>query len=224
VIDWTRIARSAALAAWGAFFVYLQIGGHAARYVGPKTAWVVLVGAVTLPLIAAASLAGVHARGRTPTHRELGGLALLVTPIVLAIMVPAPSLGALAVANKSGGRAPVPQDGSHDGRVRLYEIAWAAESARYAASNGVRPGMRVDFTGFVSKAGAPLGLSRFFVTCCAADAIAYSVKVKPPAGTPSFGDDTWVRVRGTLTGHPGSTLAVAATAIGEIPAPSNPYN
>jgi hypothetical protein len=128
------------------------------------------------------------------------------------------------VANKSGGRAPVPQDSPSDGRVRLYEIAWAAESARYATSNGVKPGMRVDFIGFVSKPGAALRLSRFFVTCCAADAIAYSVKVKPAAGTPAFTDDTWVRVRGTLTGRPGTTLAVAATEIDDVPKPSNPYN
>jgi uncharacterized repeat protein (TIGR03943 family) len=227
VTDWTRLARAIALAAWAGFFAYLELKGRATTYVGPKTAWVVLVGALALPVIALASLAGLRSRRRSPSYRELGALTLLVAPIVFAIMVPAPSLGALAVANKSGGRAPVPQSGSTDGRIRLYEIAWSTESARYAASTGVKPGTRVDFTGFVSKpaaAGAPLKLSRFFVTCCAADAIAYSVTVKPPAGTPGFSDDTWLRVRGALSGQPGTTLAVTATAVDEIPKPANPYN
>jgi uncharacterized repeat protein (TIGR03943 family) len=225
-LDWTRIARGLALGAWGGFFVYLLASGRATTYIGPKTAWVVTLGALLLPLIAVAYLAGARGRGRTPSSRELGGLGLLVAPIILAIMVPAPSLGALAVANKRGHNGP-PQGAPVDGRIRLYEIAWAGESARYAAANQIRPGQAVDFVGFVSKPasrGGPLELSRFFVTCCAADAVAYSVNVKPPAGAASLANDTWVRVRGKLAGRPGTDLTVAATALDEVEQPANPYN
>jgi uncharacterized repeat protein (TIGR03943 family) len=220
-VDWSRIARALALLAWGAFFVYLKASGRATTYIGPKTAWVVTVGAVLLPLIGLAYLLGARARARTPTNRELGGLGLLIAPLLFAIMVPAPSLGALAVANKSKGQ--VPQAAPADGRIRLYEIAWATESARYAKNADIAAGQQVDFTAFVSKP-APLELSRFFVTCCAADAVAYTIKIKPPAGTPKFTDDTWVRVRGTLTGTPGRTFSVAATSIAEVEKPINPYN
>jgi uncharacterized repeat protein (TIGR03943 family) len=225
-LDWSRIARGLALAAWGGFFVYLLASGRATTYIGPKTAWVVTVGALLLPLLALAYLAGARGHARTPSNRELGSLGLLVAPIILAIMVPAPSLGALAVANKRGHNGP-PQGAPVDGRIRLYEIAWAGESARYAANNEIKPGQAVDFVGFVSKPssrGGPLELSRFFVTCCAADAVAYSIKVKPPAGAPGFGDDTWVRVRGKLAGRPGTDLTVAATAIDEVDQPANPYS
>ncbi len=221
-MDWSRIARALALLAWGAFFVFLKLSGRATTYIGPKTAWVVTVGALLLPVIALAYLIGARARARTPTNRELGGLGLLIAPILFAIMVPAPSLGALAVANK-GNKGGVPQAAPTDGRVRLYEIAWSAESARYATGSEIKTGQKVDFTGFVSKP-APLELSRFFVTCCAADAVAYTVKVKPPAGAPKLADDTWVRVRGTLTGTPGRDLSVVATAIDEVEQPVNPYN
>jgi uncharacterized repeat protein (TIGR03943 family) len=189
-LDWSRIARGLALAAWGGFFVYLLVSGRATTYIGPKTAWVVTVGALLLPLIAFAYLAGARGRKRTPSNRELGSLGLLVAPIILAIMVPAPSLGALAVANKRGHNGP-PQGAPVDGRIRLYEIAWAGESARYASNNAIKAGQAVDFVGFVSKPstrGGAIELSRFFVTCCAADAVAYSVKVKPPAGAAGFGD------------------------------------
>jgi uncharacterized repeat protein (TIGR03943 family) len=221
-VDWSRIARALALLAWGAFFVFLKVSGRATTYIGPKTAWVVTVGALLLPLIALAYLIGARAHARKPANRELGGLGLLVAPIVLAIMVPAPSLGALAVANKSSKGA-VPQSAPADGRVRLYEIAWAIDSARYAENAGIKTGQKVDFTGFVSKP-APLRLSRFFVTCCAADAVAYTVTIKPPAGAPKLSDDSWVRVRGTLTGRPGRDLRVVATAIDEVEQPVNPYN
>jgi len=220
-MDWSRIARALALLAWGAFFVFLKLSGRATTYIGPKTAWVVTAGAILLPLIGLAYLIGARAHARTPSNRELGGLGLLIAPLLFAIMVPAPSLGALAVANKSKGQ--VPQAAPADGRVRLYEIAWATESARYANTADIKPGQKVDFTGFVSKP-APLELSRFFVTCCAADAVAYTVKIKAPAGTPKFSDDTWVRVRGALTGRPGRDLSVVATSIDEISKPVNPYN
>src|SRR4051812_22024325 len=127
-LDWSRVARALALGAWGAFFVFLELSGRSTTYIGPKTAWVVTIGALLLPLIALAYLAGARGRAKTPSHRELGGLGLLVAPLVLAIMVPAPSLGALAVANKRGKNAPAPQAAPADGKVRLYEIAWAGES------------------------------------------------------------------------------------------------
>ena len=226
-LDWSRVARGLALAAWGGFFVFLEVSGRSTTYIGPKTAWVVTVGALLLPLIALAYLSGARGAPRTPTYRELGGLALLVSPIVLAIMVPAPSLGALAVANKRGRNAPAAQAAPADGQIRLFEIAWASESARYASANKLGPGTKVDFTGFVSNPGSggkPIELSRFFVTCCAADAVAYSVMVKPPADAPEFTDDTWLHVRGTLAGRPGAGLTVSAASVDEIAAPANPYS
>jgi uncharacterized repeat protein (TIGR03943 family) len=224
-LDYSRIARALALGAWGTFFVFLELSGRSTTYIGPKTAWVVTLGALLLPLIALAYLAGARGHARTPSHRELAGLGLLVAPLILAIMVPAPSLGALAVANKSGTSA-APQAAPVEGKIRLYEIAWAAESAKYATNNGIAPGMKVDFVGFVakpSKDGGPIELARFFVTCCAADAVAYTVDVTPPAPL-DFGDDTWVRVRGTLAGRPGTDLKVAATQIDEVEQPANPYS
>jgi uncharacterized repeat protein (TIGR03943 family) len=224
--DWTRIVRGLALATWAGFFIYLWASGRATTYIGPKTAWVVTLGAITLPIVAVAYLWSARSHPRTPTVRELGANSLLIAPILLALMVPAPSLGALAVKNKRTKNAPAPIDAPIDGEIRLYEIAWATESAKYAASNEIKAGMPVDFIGFISQSKLPGGeieLSRFFVSCCAADATAYSLKIKPPAGT-SFPVDTWVRVRGTLAGRPGYSLTVAATDVDKVATPDNPYN
>jgi putative membrane protein len=225
--DWTRVVRGLALATWGGFFIYLWLSGRATTYIGPKTAWVVTLGAITLPVVAVAYLWGARSHARTPSVRELGANALLIAPILFALMVPAPSLGALAVKNKRTKNPPAPIDAPSDGKIRLYEIAWAADSAKYAAANKITTGTPVDFVGFVSRnklPGGQLELSRFFVSCCAADATAYSLKITPPAGQPPTPVDTWVRIRGTLAGRPGYTLTVAATDLDKVSEPSNPYN
>jgi uncharacterized repeat protein (TIGR03943 family) len=226
-LDWPRVVRGLAIATWGGFFVYLWASGRATTYIGPKTTWVVTLGAIMLPLVALAYLASARSHPRVASARELGANSLLVAPILFALMVPAPSLGALAVKNKRTANAALPMAAPEDGQVRLYEIAWAMESTKYAAQNGIKTGAPVDFVGFVSQDKLPGGqieLSRFYVACCAADATAYSLKLKPPAGAGSFPVDTWVRVRGKLTGRPGYTLGVAVTSIDEVAQPANPYN
>ena len=172
--DWTRVLRGLALAAWGGFFVYLWASGRATTYIGPKTSWVVWLGAVTLPLVAIAYLWGARGARRPASLRELGGNGLLVAPILLALMVPAPSLGALAVKNKRVKNPPPPVAAPLDGEIRIYEIAWAGESAEFAAMNKITTGTPVDFVGFVSdKPRGELELSRFSVNCCAADGTAF---------------------------------------------------
>ena len=222
--DWTRVLRGLALAAWGGFFVYLWASGRATTYIGPKTSWVVWLGAVTLPLVAIAYLWGARGARRPASLRELGGNGLLVAPILLALMVPAPSLGALAVKNKRVKNPPPPVAAPLDGEIRIYEIAWAGESAEFAAMNKITTGTPVDFVGFVSdKPRGELELSRFSVNCCAADGTAFSVKVKLPADAADFALDDWVNVKGKLVGTPGKGLKVAATNLTRVSEPANPY-
>ncbi len=222
--DWTRTLRAVAIAAWGVFFIYLWVSGRATTYIGPKTWWVVSLGALTLPLVAIAYLWGARGHKRAPSVRELGANGLLVAPILLTLMVPAPSLGALAVENKRTKNVAAPLETAIEGDVRLYEIAWAAESKEYADYNELGEGTPVDFVAFVSKqldGNGELEVSRFMVGCCAADANAFSAKV---TGAPNLPVDTWVHVKGTLIGTPGTDLKVSASAVTEVAQPSNPYS
>jgi uncharacterized repeat protein (TIGR03943 family) len=222
--DWTRLVRGLALAAWGGFFVYLWASGRATTYIGPKTSWVGALGAITLPLVAIAYLWGVRGTKRVPSVRELGANGLLIAPILLALMVPAPSLGALAVKNKRTKNPPAPIDAPIDGEIRLYEVAWAGDSAEYAEMNKIVTGTPVDFVGFVSdKAKGTIELSRFYVNCCAADGTAFSVKVTPPVDGPDLALDDWVSVKGKLAGTPGSGMTVTATSLMRVAEPANPY-
>ena len=223
--DWTRTLRAVAIAAWGAFFVYLWVSGRATTYIGPKTWWVVALGAITLPLVALAYLYGARsASKRTPSVRDLGANGLLVAPILLTLMVPAPSLGAQAVASKRTDAVAAPLKTGIEGDIRLFEIAWAKDSAEYADYNEIGAGTPVDFVAFVSNERDEQGdleVARFMVGCCAADANSFTVMVE---NAPDLAVDTWVQVKGKLAGTPGKDLKVVADSVNEVAAPDNPYS
>ena len=124
--DWTRTVRGLALAAWGGFFVYLWVSGRATTYIGPKTTWVVTLGAITLPIVALAYLWGARGTRRAPSVREVGANG------AAGRADPARADGSRAVAGRAGGQEqadknpPAPVDAPIEGEIRLYEIAWAA--------------------------------------------------------------------------------------------------
>jgi uncharacterized repeat protein (TIGR03943 family) len=85
----------------------------------------------------------------------------------------------------------------------------------------------VDLTGFVSDGeGGPEGtfaLSRFYVSCCAADAIPYTAAVDPEeAGVGAYDRDTWLHVEGVLERR-GDDIVVVAEAIEPADEPDDPY-
>ncbi|MDQ4095108.1 MAG: hypothetical protein M3174_02750, partial [Actinomycetota bacterium] len=104
------------------------------------------------------------------------------------------------------------------------DIAYAEESDGYARATGVTAGTEVDLVGFVDEESGPpetFTLTRFYVSCCAADAIPFSVPVDPQANTvPST--DEWARVTGVLEERDGR-LVVVADAIEAVEEPDEPY-
>jgi uncharacterized repeat protein (TIGR03943 family) len=91
-------------------------------------------------------------------------------------------------------------------------------------------GQPVQVDGFVTRPeGLPAGywmLTRFVLTCCAADAYPVGLPVQVPAGTPDYANDTWLRVVGeaqVLTQDGERQFAIAAQTITEIDQPAKPY-
>lgn len=232
-VDWTRLIRALGLLAWAGFFDWLWLSGRAGTYVGPRTTWVVTFGAITLTAAALVYLAGVPTRRRTgaPAAAELGRLGIVVAPIVLAAMAPAVTLGAQAVDQKrsANGAASTERLADYDGAIRLYELSAAAFDPEWAQIRGIAPGLKVEFDGFVSRppdggGGGGLELSRFMATCCAADAVPYSVEVLLPDGGAAFEENTWLRVRGTVAPGPGEpAFVVEAGSVEEIERPLDAY-
>jgi uncharacterized repeat protein (TIGR03943 family) len=218
-LDWTRLIRGLALLAWALFFDFLWLTDRGSLYVGPRTTWVVAFGGITLTAAAILYLSGVRTSERTPVPRtrELAGLGVIVAPIVFAAMAPAVTLGAQAVGQKraADGAALAKRLASDGSELRLYELAAAASNPRWANIRGIRPGMKVNFDGFVSRPprDGTLELSRFMATCCAADAVPYSIDVELPDPTASFEENKWLRVRGTVGPRRKSVIAVSVEPI-----------
>jgi uncharacterized repeat protein (TIGR03943 family) len=227
-IDPSRAVRAFALVAWAGFFLYLWLSGHSVEYVGRRTAWVVPFGAIVLGVSALIYLPTVRVAGpvRRPSLSELAAGTAVVAPLLVLFVVPSPRLGALAADRKGGDdvrRAIRPPDRSSDAPITLADLAWATTVPDFRESRGIRNGTPVDFTGFVSKLRYDqIQVSRFQVACCAADAVPYSVGVEGRAVGQGLTEDTWVRVRGTVSLADGRLVVVARQVEG-IPEPDDPY-
>jgi uncharacterized repeat protein (TIGR03943 family) len=221
-----HLARTVALATWAAFFDWLWLSGASGRFVGPRTAWVVLFGAATLTAVAALHLA--TGRRAPPDERpvtvpELGGLLVLVAPVLALLAVPGANLGALAVQRKGDQAAyrPPPRR-SASAPIDIFDVAYASKDASFAAERGIAPGRRVVLTGLASGTGSRgFDLARFVTTCCAADAVPYRVRIVR-AG--NVRDDRWYRVTGRLERPGRGDFRVRATRLARIPTPADPYN
>lgn len=228
------VMRSFVLFVWAAFFLWLLLSGEVYRYIGPRTYWVVIFGAVTLTVAALAHvLTGDRdADGSKPRLRDVLGLIAILLPILIVLFVPKPGLGALAASKKGAGGivsstlALQPPQGKLDGQLSLEEIEYASQSAEYAEAVGIVEGVPVKLTGFVTHPkNAPEGtfaVARFAIFCCAADAVPYTARVVPPSGTPDYEDDQWLKVVGTL-GRDENGFFVQATEVEPISEPDRPY-
>lgn len=223
--------RTLVLVAWAVFFIWLLVSGEVDRYIGQRTYWVVVFGAICLTLTALGHgvLMG-RGQGDRALPREITGLAVLLAPIVLVALIPGPSLGSLAASRRlssgSGAASALNPSALQPGEEITYqELSYAAESSEYAAGLGLSEGYEVELTGFVAdadvKVSGALALTRFEIFCCAADAVPYTVPVKVPNRT-AYPRDTWLHVRGVLREVGGAWL-VEAQRVREVDEPANSY-
>jgi uncharacterized repeat protein (TIGR03943 family) len=228
-VDPTRLLRGIALLAWAAFFDYLWLSGRSTDYVGPRTGWVVVFGAIALTVAALLYLSGVRtvARAPAPSGRELGRLLVIVAPIVLAGTAPAVTLGAQAVDQKrsADGATSLARLADYDGEIRLYELAGAAFNPEWAAERGIEAGLKVKFDGFVSRVrdDGSIELSRFMASCCAADAVPYSIDVSLPAGGAGVEKNQWLEIRGSVETGTRTAFMVEAETAKPIDRPLDAY-
>ncbi len=229
MIDGRRALRGTVLAAWSAFFGWLWLSGEMTRYLGPRTYWVIVFGAIALGAAAAAHLLGLRrTAGERLTRSDVLGAAILLVPMALAGALPDAQLGAQAASRKAsaGGFAaasllPVPEPGED---ISFREIHYASESEEYAGSAGIATGVDVELTGFVTHLPDTPGtfsLTRFYVSCCAADAIPYSVPIVAPEGEDRR-DDEWLTIEGSLV-QQSDRWVLEATSLVPVEAPKEPY-
>jgi len=164
------------------------------------------------------------------------GVALVLLPIVLGVVVPPQPLGAAAIGNRevnvtstgsalpAAVRAAAAKDAADKNQLDwLNTFAGSAHPAEDFA------GQPVDVIGFVfrdERFGAnQFMVTRFVVSCCVADANVAGMVVETPDAA-ALAADQWVQVRGVLApGQLGerSLPVVVAASITPVDAPPQPY-
>ena len=224
-----RAAGAVALGAWAALFWFLLATDRTLLYLSTRTDWVVPVGAVLLTIAAVGRVATLRTEEPSAlTRREALALGFITLPVVIVLVLPPASLGSFAAARRSslvgagftGGDADIGR-----GEVTLVDVASGLRSNAGMRALVDRAGAEVSFVGFVARdQGMPADeflLTRFLVSCCAADALSVQVRVvgAPPG---QLSTDDWVRVDGNM--YPlGGEVIVDASGVEKVSRPKHPY-
>ena len=217
------------LGSWCGLFWFLMLTDRVSLYLSPRTAWVVPVGAAILSMAVLGRVLSLRVEETRPiARRDALGAALIVFPVVALLALPPASLGAFAVSRRStlvGAGFSGSTGDISEGELSLLDVASGLRSREAMDVLVARAGEKVDFTGFVAlESGAPADqfqLTRFLISCCAADALSVQVRV---AGAPpgQFKNDEWVRVTGTFLPL-GREVIVNATEVEKVERPEEPY-
>ncbi|HEX2234848.1 MAG TPA: TIGR03943 family protein [Actinomycetota bacterium] len=225
-----RLLSAATLASWAGLFWWLLASGRTALYLSGRTSWVVPLGGTILTVAALGRLASARAPRPEPiTKRGALASAAVVLPVVVVVALPPTTLGSYAAARRStlvtAGGFGSSREEIASGDVTLFDIAGAFRSGEAMRALTARAGREVSFTGFVDRSeGMPAEeflLTRFLVSCCAADALTVQVRVvgAPPG---RFEQDDWVRVTGALFPL-GDEVIVDASDVSSVARPEHPY-
>jgi putative membrane protein len=228
-----RNIRTLLLLTWSVFLLWLWLTGETARYLGPRTEWLVPFGGVALGLAALAySRAPASAERERLSAADLLGFTALVLPMVAGLLLANTQLGALAASKKLTARGIDPSAlaelaSRNASGVGFVQVQVAGHNPKFAAESGIKPGRDVQLEGFVLHApkspGGPFELARFYITCCVADSVPIGVTIEPAdRRAPSYGRDDWLAVSGELVRR-GKELRLRGTRITRIKAPKHPY-
>ncbi|WP_022665989.1 TIGR03943 family putative permease subunit [Desulfospira joergensenii] len=203
----SRILPPLVMAAWAGMFIFLLIGGRYQLFLKPEFGFLVIGGLVISGLF----LFGILDRG-IPGGRDTGIKALfLLLPILFIFSAGESTLGSYAlskrtlVAPDSGTPASVepvsreeepnplktPDTGPELTPISQLIFNWD----KYKGKSVVLEGL---FSGNIEGAPDLAAVYRYFVSCCAADAMPVGVFLARP-GEIDIEENQWVRVAGQVT-------------------------
>jgi len=255
VVAVTRATQALVLTLLGATLLRLALSDAYLLYVKEWTRIPLLVSGVALVVLAMTSTwwspdaeAPAHTgsddgarqpglRGEeTAPHRTSRAAWLMLLPVLVVFVVRPPALGSF-VAERQANQRPTLSDKA---RADLTSIDTSADRSpgpvdmkisdfvgwtQYDYGSRVKD-REVRLTGFVSGSKDRWYVSRIAISCCAADAVAYRVRV---VGSPSPRKDAWVRITGSWVdpSDQGDALSddpdIDASTVDHIAPPRSPY-
>jgi putative membrane protein len=227
--SWRIVGAALVLAAWAGLFWFLILADRVDLYLSTRTSWVVPMAAGLLSIAALGTFAAARSsRSEALGLREGVVMSLLAVPVVLLVALPPATLGTFSASKKatfSGSSAGFFWTFDETSEVTLLMVAAAQTSDEGSKLLARRAGEEVAFVGFVARnADTPADeilLTRYVITCCAADATVVQVRVVNV--TPArFEPEDWVEVRGQI--YPiGRQVIVNASSVEEVARPEKPY-
>lgn len=228
------------LIAMGLFLCSRILSGKLFFYINERFFWLTVFAALGLVLV------GVSYRFRSShdhsdhsghQHGRLNwlGLLLIASPIILGLAVPPRPLGAAAMTNRDVSMESLTSAAAPEGSTILTKpkgekniLDWIVEF-RQTLDPSTLAGQEVKVVGFVYRderfTEEKFMVSRFVLSCCAADAAPLGLIVNWPDSS-ALEDDQWVEVTGVL--QPGDfegEVMPIVDAVSVIPTdiPNQPY-
>jgi uncharacterized repeat protein (TIGR03943 family) len=233
-----------AIAAWGTLFLKYWLTGKLNLLIHPNYVGLTVISGMALLLVAVAKAVILLRRRSLPVDPSQHltvfppgfGSALLLGVAIFGLVVQPRAFASETAA----------QRGVHDAnivtRVKAQAFRGSENSADKSIVDWIRTltvypepdvyvGQKAKVQGFVvyppSLDNTYLLISRFVITCCAADVYPVSLPVKLTGSREAYKPDTWLEIEGqmiteTLVGR--RQLTLAATSLKPIPEPKNPYD
>jgi len=234
--------RSAVLVILGATAAWLWRSGAALNYIRASLVPYLVVSAAILVLLGLLPPFGLLRRRPAAPHEEGTGQghsgarvgSLLLVPVLVVVLIQPAALGSYAVSSRSG--LPGQSDGAFPplappvrGAVPMTMLEFVTR-ALYDRSQSLA-GVRVRLVGFVAPGEGDQGyrLTRFVISCCAADAAALQLVVR--GDHRQWHRDQWLEVEGQWLRRPMPAAddpdpplpVLTAEVVRPIPQPREPY-
>jgi len=236
-----------AIAAWGILFLKYWLSGKLFLLIHPNYLWLTVVSGFALLIVAGIkALVLVRQRRRPAQVAEPGQHLTLFPPGMSSVMLLITAILGLLITPSAFASQTAIDRGVNDSltmtRVKPQSFRASSNSEDKSIIDWVRTlavypepdaytGQKAKVQGFIvyptNMPSDYLLLSRFVITCCAADVYPVSLPVKLSQGRDRYKADSWFEVQGemiteTLAGK--RQLAIAAKALTPIPEPKNPYD
>lgn len=238
-----------AIAAWGILFLNYWASGKLYLLIHPSYMWLTVVAGIVLMVVAGLKGLMLMRQARRPTVR--GGVtvaqhlrvfppgfgSLLLLAIAVLGMVITPRAFASQTALDRGATDTLTVTRVRPQAFRGSEktedkslVDWIRTLTVYPEPDAYT-GQKARVQGFViyppNLSSQYLLISRFVITCCAADVYPVSMPVKLSQNRDAYKPDGWLEIEGemiTETLAEKRQLVIVAKTIKEIPEPKNPYD
>lgn len=207
--------------------------GTLSFYINTRFAWFTVFAAAGLVIVGLSYL--YYQEGHQHGRLTWAGIGLIIAPILLGLIIPPRPLGAAAMSNREINLETITsvtppesttliQRPSHTYNILDWLLAFRSTSDPSTFAE-----QRAKVVGFVYRDERfqedTFMVSRFIISCCAADATPLGLVVQSPQAT-SFLDDQWVEVDGhfkvdMFNGQP--TPILVTDIITETNMPEQPY-